>query len=96
MVISNGNYQRIGIRHRRWATLFLGRTVKISEDPGYLKSLVGLYLAAQKEVTLRHEKETADAAQLSSKDLLRYSDSVSSYSLVGEIQVKPLRSSFLS
>ncbi|TFK63614.1 hypothetical protein BDN72DRAFT_861981 [Pluteus cervinus] len=57
VVISDGNRERIGIRHRNWAALFLSRTITLGTEPEYYKSHVGLYLASRSEAITRFKLE---------------------------------------
>ncbi|TFK66385.1 hypothetical protein BDN72DRAFT_880354 [Pluteus cervinus] len=57
LVISNGNCERIGIRHRTWGTLFLSSLIRVSEDLEYFEYLVGLYRTSYLEASTRCERE---------------------------------------
>ncbi|TFK66387.1 hypothetical protein BDN72DRAFT_961820 [Pluteus cervinus] len=55
VVISNGNYERIAVRHRGSGTLFVSSKVSVSEGELYLKTHMGLYLASCREAALRND-----------------------------------------
>ncbi|TFK66628.1 hypothetical protein BDN72DRAFT_141317 [Pluteus cervinus] len=57
VVISNGNSERIGMRDRATQTLFLSQFIHLSEEKEYMKSHVGLYLAAWEEHFQRDRAE---------------------------------------
>ncbi|TFK65905.1 hypothetical protein BDN72DRAFT_962183 [Pluteus cervinus] len=74
IIISNGNYERIGIRHREFRTLFLSETFRIAGQ-GYslLKSHAGLYMAADNELYERNtkmEKDLEDARRINAIPML--------------------------
>lgn len=55
IIFHAGNYEYIGIRHRKAQTLYLSRMIDVSElkPPAYVKLQVGLYIAAYRDAVPR-------------------------------------------
>ncbi|KAJ6606932.1 hypothetical protein B0H10DRAFT_577049 [Mycena sp. CBHHK59/15] len=55
IVFSNGNYERIGVRHRATQTLYLSDLIDVTEckDPAYGKLHIGLYMSAFRDAVDR-------------------------------------------
>ncbi|KAJ7147738.1 hypothetical protein C8R43DRAFT_1237227 [Mycena crocata] len=69
IVYTNGNSERIGIRHRETQTLFLSNLIDIPQcDPPYVRVHVGLYIAAFRDAVDRHAQSRRKSATTGDPD----------------------------